>query len=146
LARPVLRAALALRTIPAHNSANSPPGEQTEERMKKIAVVLAFAIVAFALLAIPLVAGEAEGKAVYASKCAMCHGADGVAKEMIAKKGARNFNDPAWQKEKTDEALTAAITDGIKEKGMPAYKEKLKAEEIQDLVKFVRTLAPAVKK
>jgi mono/diheme cytochrome c family protein len=114
--------------------------------MKNIAAVLVVAIVALALLAVPIVAGEAEGKVVYQSKCAMCHGADGVAKEMIAKKGARNFNDPAWQKERTDEALTTAITDGMKEKGMPAYKEKLKAEEIQDLVKFIRTLAPAAKK
>ncbi len=111
--------------------------------MKKIAVVLVPALAVLALAAIPVVAGEAEGKAVFQSKCAMCHGADGVAKEMIAKKGARNFNDPAWQAERTDEALTKAITDGMTAKGMPAYKEKLKAEEIQDLVKFVRTLAPA---
>jgi len=88
------------------------------------------------------VVADVDGKALYDGKCAMCHGADGVAKEMWAKKGARNFNDPAWQKEMTDEALTKATADGIPDKKMPAYKDKLKPEEIAAVVKYIRTLGP----
>ena len=83
-----------------------------------------------------------DGKALYDSKCAMCHGADGVAKETWAKKGARNFNDPAWQKEKTDDELIKATGDGIPDKKMPAYKDKMSAEEIGAVVKHIRTLGP----
>lgn len=89
------------------------------------------------------VAGEADGKAMYNAKCAMCHGSDGVAKSMWAKRGARNFNDPVWQKEKTDEVITKVVTDGIAEKKMPAYKDKMKPEEIAAIVKHIRSLAPA---
>ena len=87
----------------------------------------------------------ADGKAVYSSKCAVCHGADGVAKEMWAKKGMKNLNDPAWQKAMTDEQLTKDITDGIPDKKMPAFKDKLSADEIKAVVAHIRTLAPAAK-
>ena len=99
---------------------------------------------AVAIVAVGAVrAEEPDGKALYAKKCAMCHGADGVAKEMFAKKGAKNFNDPAWQKEKTDADITKAITDGFPEKQMQPFKDKLKPEEIAAVIKYLRTLAPA---
>ncbi len=46
--------------------------------MKKILVVL-LSVSAMSF------AGAAEGKAVYTSKCQMCHGPDGVPKESMAK-------------------------------------------------------------
>ena len=61
---------------------------------------------------------------------------------MWAKKGARNFNDPAWQKEKTDEDIFKATAEGIPDKKMPAYKDKMKPEEISAVVKHIRTLGP----
>src|SRR5262245_56142566 len=95
------------------------------------------------LMAVGLTLAAADGKALYGSKCAMCHGADGVAKEMWAKQGAKNFNDPAFMKTLTDEQLTKDITEGIPAKKMPAFKEKMSAEEIAAVVKYIRTLAPA---
>lgn len=91
----------------------------------------------------PARAEEGAGKILFNRKCAMCHGSDGVAKAMWAKQGAKNFNEPVWQKGSTDEVLTRTITDGIPDKKMPAYKDKLKPEEIASIVKHIRTLAPA---
>ena len=83
----------------------------------------------------------ADGKAVFDSKCAMCHGADGKGKEMWAKQGMKSMADPAWQKSVTDDQLVKTVTDGIPDKKMPAYKEKLSADEIKAVVAHIRTLA-----
>ncbi len=111
--------------------------------MMRRLTVLAGVLVILAAVGTVVLAEGPDGKALYQSKCASCHGADGVAKEVWAKKGARNFNDPAWQKEKSDEFLHQATADGIKEKMMPAYKDKLKKEEIDAIVTYIRTLAPS---
>ena len=73
---------------------------------KMVAVLVAFAL---CLAVAPAFAAE-DGKALYGSKCAMCHGADGVAKKMAA--GAKNFNDPAWKKTATVDAIVKDIKDG----------------------------------
>lgn len=106
--------------------------------------ILVFVALGFLFLPFGLtLAGERGGKGIYQKKSALCHGADGAAKPIWAKAGAKNFNDPAWQKEASDEALTKAITEGIPDKKMPAYKGKLTPEEIAALVKYIRTLASA---
>jgi len=109
--------------------------------MRKLLLVVA------SIAVVALIAGaafaEPDGKALYASKCTMCHGADGVAKAMWAKTGVHNFNDAAWQKSKTDADLIKEVTEGSADKKMPAYKDKMSAEEIAAVVKHIRTLAPA---
>jgi|SRR4029450_3354209 mono/diheme cytochrome c family protein len=110
--------------------------------MRRLWSVVSMLALCSLVLSVGWAVADPDGKALYDSKCASCHGADGVAKEMWAKKGARNFNDPAWQKEKADEDLTKATTDGIPDKKMPAYKDKLKPEEITAVVKYIRTLGP----
>jgi mono/diheme cytochrome c family protein len=87
-------------------------------------------------------AAEPDGKALYNAKCAMCHGTDGVAKAMWAKTGIHNLNDPAWQKSKSDAEIKTVIVDGTTDKKMPAYKDKMSAEEIAAVVKHIRSLAP----
>ncbi len=105
--------------------------------MRKWMALLGVAAVAGLLIA-GVMAAE-NGKAIYDSKCAMCHGKDGVAKVMA--KGAANFNDPKYQEANTAAAIEKVITDG---KGkMPAYKDKLKPEEIKAIAEYVKTLAPA---
>jgi mono/diheme cytochrome c family protein len=109
--------------------------------VRKGAAIAALAATTMGFLATNSAFADAvDGKALFESKCAICHGADGTAKEMWAKKGMGNMNDPEWQKKNTDAAIKAAITDGIADKKMPAYKDKLKPEEIDALVKAVRGL------
>ena len=87
-------------------------------------------------LAAPAAAADPDGKALYDSKCAMCHGKDGVAKPMA--KGSANLNDPAYQAANDAAAITKVVNDGKNK--MPAYKGKLTDPEIQAIVAHVKTL------
>jgi mono/diheme cytochrome c family protein len=101
------------------------------KKMMTLAVLLAFCFAAA-----PVLAGE-DGKALYGSKCAMCHGPDGVAKAMA--KGAKNFNDPAFKKGETTDGIAKIIHDG---KGkMKGLGDKLTAEQTKAVADYVLTLA-----
>ena len=94
--------------------------------------------VAFALCLpiVPAFAAE-DGKTLYAAKCAMCHGADGVAKKMAT--GSKNFNDPAWAKAETVEGIVKIITDG---KGkMKGLGEKVNADQAKAIAEYSLSLA-----
>jgi mono/diheme cytochrome c family protein len=67
----------------------------------------------------------------------MCHGADGKGSAMGQKMGVRDLTAPPASKE-TDDEWTAITTKGKAK--MPAYDGKLTADQIKDLVKFLRTL------
>lgn len=97
-----------------------------------VAVVAAFVLAA----ALPAAAAP-DGKALFEQKCALCHGKNGVAKP--AGKGSMNFNDPAFQKAWSVEAIAKVTAEG---KGkMPAYRSKLTAQEIRAIAAHVKTLA-----
>jgi mono/diheme cytochrome c family protein len=83
------------------------------------------------MFCLPSLAG-AQSDAIYKSKCAMCHGADGK------KAAGHDLSGPDVQKE-SDAELNAVITNGKLPK-MPKYGDKLKPEEIQGLVAYIRTL------
>lgn len=103
--------------------------------MRKFAVLLALVTVA-ALVTAPLASAEADGKALFEAKCAMCHGKDGVAKPIA--KGSANFNDAKWQEANKAEAIATVITDG---KGkMKGFKEKMSADDIKAIAKYVKTI------
>jgi len=81
---------------------------------------------------------QGSGADTYKAKCAMCHGADGLAATAMGKSmKILSFKDAA-QIKATDAQLIASTTDG---KGkMPAYKGKLTDAQIKDVVAFIRTL------
>jgi mono/diheme cytochrome c family protein len=106
--------------------------------MKKLICVLSVAALVLAL-APALMAGE-DGKALFDAKCAMCHGKDGVAKPMA--KGSKNFNDPAFQKEMSADAIVKVTTDGKGEKMKP-FKDKLTGEQIKAVAEYIKSMAPA---
>ena len=80
----------------------------------------------------------AAARANYAQFCTFCHGeqGDGGLKEIEGKK----LKVPSLKKghalTHTDEQLIKIVTNG--EEGMPAFKDRLKPEQINDLVRFVR--------
>src|SRR6516225_11638734 len=98
------------------------------------------ALVLVATFAIASVAGAmaSDGAAIFKSKCAMCHGADGTGNTQMGKSmGLKDLGSADVQKQ-SDADLTAVVSKG---KGkMPAYGGKLSDEDISALVKYVRTL------
>jgi mono/diheme cytochrome c family protein len=74
------------------------------------------------------------GADTYKSKCAMCHGADGLAQTGAGKA----MHVPSVKDIKPGDDLIAITTDG---KGkMPAYKGKLTDAQIKDVVGYLKSL------
>ena len=99
------------------------------------AVIAALALTAFGARA------EVDKKIerVWKAKCAACHGADGKAQTDQGKTlGVQDYSSAAWQKAHTDEELKKGISEGVK--GMDGYKDKLSAEQIDQLVAYIRSL------
>jgi len=82
----------------------------------------------------PLVA---DGNALYAAKCATCHGKDGKGMPNWRSKGQPDFTDKNWQKSRTDAQITDATKNG-KGKFMPAFKAKMSDEEIAAVTARIR--------
>src|SRR3954470_20402734 len=96
-----------------------------------------FLMIVLFVLPVPLAAADsAEG--LYKAKCAMCHGTDGTGNTPAGKKlNARDFHSPEVAKQ-TDAQLLETTKNGKNK--MPAYKEKLKEDELKSLVAYVREL------
>ena len=91
-----------------------------------------------ALSTAPLALAQDSGAATYKSKCAMCHGADGLGATPAGKSmKAIPFNSPELVKA-SDADLIAATKNG---KGkMPAYSGKLTDPQITEVITYIRTL------
>ncbi|HHT9111194.1 MAG TPA: c-type cytochrome [Candidatus Brocadiaceae bacterium] len=83
---------------------------------------------------------EINPKKLFEYHCATCHGDDGKGTKRGHELKAPNLADANWQATKKDEELLNSITNGKNK--MPRWGEKLKAEEIQALARYVRKLAP----
>jgi len=106
---------------------------------KSLCILTALALaVMFCPLALADEPPKEDGKTLYAKKCAMCHGADGVAKSMA--KGSANFNDAAFQEKATVEEIVKVTIEGKNK--MPKMEGKLTAEQARMTAEYVKTLAP----
>ena len=97
------------------------------------------ALVVFNSRAVPTSAAqEFDAAAAFKAKCAMCHGADGMANSPAGKAmKVPPFTAPEVAK-MSDAEMIAATKNG---KGkMPAYAGKLTDAQIKDVVEYVRTL------
>jgi len=106
---------------------------------KPLAMVLTFLVIGVGLTRAAAAEEKVtrdEGRELFLKKCAMCHGENGVAKPVA--KGSSNFNDPAWQKATTDEAMAKVTLEGRNK--MPKFEGKLTSEQIQAIVEHIRKL------
>jgi mono/diheme cytochrome c family protein len=82
---------------------------------------------------------QSAAETLFKAKCAMCHGLDGKGETPTGKTmKARNFAAPEVMK-MTDDELEAVIAKGKNK--MPAFGGKLKKEQIEQLVGYIRELA-----
>ncbi len=77
------------------------------------------------------------------NNCTKCHGDDGKGQTKVGKKlQLKDYSDAKVQAEMKDEDMIKAITDGINDKAgkekMKAFKDTLSADEIKDLVAYIR--------
>ena len=90
------------------------------------------------MLAVSAAAFADDGAGTFKAKCVMCHGADGGGETAMGKKvNAADLRDEKVQSKKDDE-LAATISKGKNK--MPAFEEKLDAEQIKAVVAFIRSL------
>lgn len=76
----------------------------------------------------------AEGKKLFAGKCAACHAADGGGSI------GPNLTDDAWIHGGAIDSIYATVNNGVLAKGMPAWGKLLKADEMDEVVAYVWTL------
>jgi mono/diheme cytochrome c family protein len=89
-------------------------------------------------MSVPPAAFADDAAALYKTKCASCHGADGKASAVGKKMGAKDLQDPELKK--ATEAQWIEITTKGKNK-MPAYDKKLTADQIKQLVAYMKELS-----
>jgi mono/diheme cytochrome c family protein len=86
-------------------------------------------------------ASIAKGKATYLRMCPECHDDDGKALAQTLAPAA-DLTDPSrWKFGTGDAHLFRSIRDGAGA-AMPVFGNQLKAEEIWDLVNFIRSIGP----
>lgn len=89
----------------------------------------------------PPAGSAATGRALFLSKCAICHKPDGTGQPFLSPKA--NLTAPLVRR-KTDRQLVTFISNGFPP--MPAWANTLSPQQIRDLVAFVRTLSAKPKR
>ncbi|MDQ2746992.1 MAG: cytochrome c [Acidobacteriota bacterium] len=82
----------------------------------------------------------ASARKNYAQNCVQCHKEGGIGGASVIDGKhlkAPNFTSQRMIKDK-DADWIDSIENGIEDEGMPAFKDKLSAQEIKDLVKLIR--------
>jgi mono/diheme cytochrome c family protein len=110
--------------------------------------LLAFVAYIMALTSVARAQTVAEGKTLYTTYCASCHGeqgkGDGVAARSLPVKPADHTNGVVMN-QMSDKFLTEIITKGgsaVNKSGfMPAWGSSLNNKQVSDIVAFVRSLA-----
>jgi|OpeIllAssembly_1097287.scaffolds.fasta_scaffold823380_2 mono/diheme cytochrome c family protein len=99
------------------------------------------------LLAVPVTAQKtvspAKAKELFLQKCGLCHGKEGQPNAIFAKQGVRAFVDAEWQKSRTDAQIRTSILKGRQGTAMVSFEKELKPEEVDALLKLIRSFSPA---
>ena len=90
------------------------------------------------------IARAASSAENWENHCTKCHGDDGKGQTKAGKKlQLKDYSDAAVQAKMKDDEMAKTIAEGIFDKGkekMKAYKDELSADEIKDLVAYIRKL------
>ena len=99
-------------------------------------------LIAASFIAAAGAASAADGKALFETNCAKCHGATGKGDTKMGQKaGCKDFTDAAYQATLTEAKMTAAIKDGVKEGDktkMKPFGDTLSADDIKALAAYVK--------
>ena len=107
--------------------------------MKNLLIKASLLILVLAVV-LPAVSVAADtGPDLYKTKCAACHGADGSGNTAMGKASKLRDLGSADVQKMSDSDLKNVVDKGKPPK-MPAYGGKLSSTQIDDLVKFIRSL------
>ena len=108
-------------------------------RIYLIALMMLACLPAFASTVVPAVPSAPQ---TYRRHCISCHGSDGKGKTSKGRfSHARDLTDAQWQEDVSDERIFNSIMNGRNVRGnMPAFANKLKENDVNSLVGFVRGL------
>jgi mono/diheme cytochrome c family protein len=106
--------------------------------MKRI--LLGLAMLALSAAVFPfMLAAQSDAAGLFKSKCVLCHAEDGSGSSPSGKAlKAKDLRSPEIQT-KSDTEIAEVISKGRNK--MPAFAQKLKPDQIQQLVAYVRQLA-----
>lgn len=108
--------------------------------MTRMTIPVLAAVAAVALVAMPGGAQSIDGRALYLKNCRSCHGTTGrPSKQALRETPKIPTIDQEFLSGRSDDSLTVVVTRGTG-KDMKSFKEKLTAQEIDAVVKYVRTL------
>jgi mono/diheme cytochrome c family protein len=101
-------------------------------------VLLTVAGMLFCLAVPSAMQGQSDADKIYESKCVLCHSADGSGGSATGKAmHAKDLRSDEVQKQ-TDAALADVITKGRGK--MPAFGGKIKPDDVNKLVAYIRAL------
>ena len=82
-----------------------------------------------------------DGKQLFDTICARCHGQDGRGEpQMKLTLGVPDMTERAWQAARDDQAIRRTIREGSASKKMPGFGDYFTAEQIDSIVRHVRGL------
>ena len=109
--------------------------------LKTLKPILPTALIAASLLASAAAASASDGKALFDTNCAKCHGPDGKgATKMGMKAGVKDFTDATVKSGLTDAKIATIIKEGFKDGDkikMKAFPD-LSADDVSALVSYVK--------
>ena len=79
-----------------------------------------------------------DGAEIFRAQCSMCHGVEGKGYSAIK---TPDFTDSKWQAAHGDKELLDAIENGVPDTAMVAFKGKLSHEQIEAMLKYIRSLS-----
>lgn len=90
----------------------------------------------------------AAGKALFMTKCIVCHKKDGTGGFKLTGNPTPNWTlKKTWDATRTDDYLRDCITNGKVKSGMVAWGKtgQVKPQQIEDLIAFIKTFKAAAK-